>query len=206
MMKKMMMECVVKHSRRKNGQGGGGGGIIKARAAGSLPPPPLLWAVGPYKGAPSSPEKGVGAPLGGSSFPTPYKPWRGEERGGSPPFLLLDGGRTGGRWPSGQPLEAPRRSPRRRPEGRRGLSPPRLQHGGARASPLSGQLARNAATYAGGSKKPQKRVQGLTPRGMSCRLLPRRSMETRESGNVTLYMTPWAKTLVASSVASEPEK
>ncbi|KAK9144875.1 hypothetical protein Sjap_004778 [Stephania japonica] len=52
---------------------------IKARAATSLPP--LLWAVGPHKGAPSSPEKGVGAPLGGSSFPTPFEPLRGEESG-----------------------------------------------------------------------------------------------------------------------------
>ncbi|KAK9096711.1 hypothetical protein Sjap_022208 [Stephania japonica] len=80
---------------------------IKGRAAASLPPPPLLWAMGPYKGAPSSPEKGVGAPLGGSSFATPFEPFKGEERGGSSPFLHLDDDRTGG----GGPLASRQRPP-----------------------------------------------------------------------------------------------
>ncbi|KAK9109711.1 hypothetical protein Sjap_017771 [Stephania japonica] len=84
-------------------------------------------------------------PLGGSSSPTPYEPWRGEGRGGSPPFLCLDGGRTGEavvHWPVAR---GPPRSQRQR-LGRRGpiegslSSPPRLQQRGARAPPLFGQL------------------------------------------------------------------
>ncbi|KAK9110589.1 hypothetical protein Sjap_018649 [Stephania japonica] len=84
----------------------------------------------------------MGAPLGGSSFPTPYESWRGEEMGSSPPFLRLDGGRTGGRWPSGQPSEAPAQRRRAgRLEGRRGSlegslsSPLRLNKGEHRLPP-----------------------------------------------------------------------
>ncbi|KAK9123452.1 hypothetical protein Sjap_013054 [Stephania japonica] len=66
---------------------GKGGGLTATAAAdvdGGAPTrvPYLRW-------------RGVGAPLGDSSSPTLYEPWSGEGRGGSPPFLRLDGGWTG---------------------------------------------------------------------------------------------------------------
>ncbi|KAK9102869.1 hypothetical protein Sjap_020123 [Stephania japonica] len=58
---------------------------------------------GAPQGSPILAGGGVGAPLGGSSSPTPTEPWIGEGMGGSPPFLCLDGRRIMERvalWPA----------------------------------------------------------------------------------------------------------
>ncbi|KAK9154082.1 hypothetical protein Sjap_001562 [Stephania japonica] len=96
----------------------GKGGDLTAAAAAAT----AVVSGGP-QGSPILTGEGVGAPLGGSSFPTPYKPWRGEEKGGCHPSSASTTAGQGAvaLWPTaGGP---PRRSPRRR---------------GGRAHPLHG--------------------------------------------------------------------
>ncbi|KAK9109026.1 hypothetical protein Sjap_017086 [Stephania japonica] len=73
---------------------GKGGGLIAAAAAvgGGVP-----------SREPHLRRKGVGSPIRRLLLPHPYEPWKGEGRGGLPPFLRLDGGRTGeavAHWPA----------------------------------------------------------------------------------------------------------
>ncbi|KAK9085680.1 hypothetical protein Sjap_026091 [Stephania japonica] len=77
--------------------GGGGDGTIKAMAAAAV------GGGAPIREPHLRRRGGVGAILGDSSSSTPYEPWRGEGRGGSPPFLRFDDGRIGeavALWPT----------------------------------------------------------------------------------------------------------